>query len=447
MKLGKLLFVLLLSFIGIIEFLLLANTYFKAINTYVDLEIEQLAGVGYHYENVLIKNNFDDEILYAMDDQFIDKEIVILKNNQFFYASNKDKYNLFLNLIPKEDYKNDQVINDDLKNSFFIYFNTYSYEDDKYDIFVFSSTNSALNYRDETLKEHLYIFSAILLAITFFSFALTKLINTPIVDAVSIVKKIRNNGTVVEENKKFIYEINELSNEISILSQELDYVKNERKRYLSQISHDLRTPLTYIQNYVELIRFYDISNDECQNYMKIIADETKRIIKILTQLEYVYDNNFYQSIMNPKETKLGDLINVVCKKIEPMFASKEMQLKVIINNDAKVFVDKFLFEQMLYNVLENSYKYSKNKTKVIVSLFNNDDKLFLSIKDQGIGIDSSEINNITEHGYQVNTSNIGEGYGLNIVSRIIELHGWDLYIKSEKNKGTEILIRIQEWKK
>jgi len=222
--------------------------------------------------------------------------------------------------------------------------------------------------------------------------------------------------------------------------KELERIKQELG---TNLSHELKTPLTAIKGYVETL--YDEIPPEPQKHLDIIKKHTDRLINIvndilsLSRLEETKTKEF-------KPVDIDEVVDGVSKMFAEKIKNKNLSLEVEMDEENRyVSGDIFRIEEMLIHIIDNAVRYT-DKGGIAVKSFRKDNSLIVSIKDTGIGIPERDLPRIFERFYVVDKSRSketgGTGLGLSIVKHIVMLHKGEIDIKSSPSSGTEVLITL-----
>lgn len=234
-----------------------------------------------------------------------------------------------------------------------------------------------------------------------------------------------------------------------------DFKRLERIKadFIANVSHELRTPLTAIIGYTETLAEEDYDNQEDRkHFLGIIKKNTNRLIKIVSDLLVLseIEGKDLFSIQSSKEDfeELG-LREIIYSSLESLKSkTEEKNLKTSIEiphgNSLKIKGNKFLLEQMLINLIDNAIKYTPEGGEIGIEAVINDSKIKLNIHDTGIGISKEHIDRVFERFYRVDKTRSrkigGTGLGLSIVKHIVLMHGAEIDVKSELNKGSSFII-------
>ncbi len=281
---------------------------------------------------------------------------------------------------------------------------------------------------------------AVIFTITIIIF-LSKALAKPLIKMKEVTSQISKGDFSVTLPKTGDDELGDLAQSIQLLANDLSYLKEERSDFLSSISHELRTPLTYIKGYADIVQKRNLTSDERNQYLTIILEETNRLsemVKNLFDLAKI-DKNTFDIKKTPID--LHDFTIKIKAKFAPAFIENGMQLEVNCPEGIFLNADAARLEQIIFNLLDNSIKYSSpgDQTAVAVEQFNK--HIFIRIKDTGKGIPTHELPYIFNRFYRVDKSRTralgGTGLGLAIVKELIHAHGGTISVKSLENEGTE----------
>jgi PAS domain S-box-containing protein len=229
--------------------------------------------------------------------------------------------------------------------------------------------------------------------------------------------------------------------------KELDKMKSE---FLNMVSHELRTPLTPIQAYSELMLIRNMDSEKVKNYAEIINKETQRLGSLIGDL---LDLSRIESGKGLSLTlEEVDIVSFL-REIYEMYKNTSTKHKIILTVPEKseiILFDKNKMSQVMINLLSNAIKYSPDGGNIDIIMEDKDDKIYITVKDQGIGIAKEDIPRIFEKFYRVQSDAVkkisGTGIGLPIVKYIIELHNGNIEVKSDLGKGSEFTFYIPKIK-
>ncbi|MEG1009624.1 MAG: ATP-binding protein, partial [Clostridia bacterium] len=219
-----------------------------------------------------------------------------------------------------------------------------------------------------------------------------------------------------------------------------------RKEFVSNVSHELKTPLTSIKGYSETMMRLDLTKKEIVDFALIINKEASRMDRLVIDLLQL--SRFDNKKINMSKTNfcLSDLVSSVSNKMKYIAMDKGHKLVCEILSKDKVFADKDSIEQVLVNIISNSIKYTKEDGKIFVYVGSVNTSAYIKIVDNGIGIPKEDLSRVFDRFYRVDKARSremgGTGLGLSIVKEIVLANNGSIDIKSELNVGTEVIIML-----
>lgn len=217
-----------------------------------------------------------------------------------------------------------------------------------------------------------------------------------------------------------------------------------KKDFVTNVSHELKTPLTAIKGFVETLQD-DIEDDQSAHYLDIIMRHTNRLIAIVQDLLILSEMEDSPKLMISK-VDIKKICENVIKIFEQKVKPKNIALDLNIEEDfPKLSVDIFRFEQILVNLIDNAIKYT-DEGGIFINIFQEFDKAIIEVQDTGVGISEEDQQRIFERFYITDKSRSrktgGSGLGLAIVKHIVQLHEGSINIESSKGKGTKFIIQL-----
>ncbi|MDX2362495.1 MAG: HAMP domain-containing sensor histidine kinase [Crocinitomicaceae bacterium] len=236
----------------------------------------------------------------------------------------------------------------------------------------------------------------------------------------------------------------------TILTQKkFSEMKND---FISNMTHEFRTPISTISLACEAMNDTDMvskQEDAVQPYIKMINEENKRLSLLVERILQSATLDKGELRLVPSKLLLNEIIYEVVERAQFRIAGTEGSVELNCTSELlHVQGDKMHVTNTISNLIDNAIKYSDSNPKVQVSLQKEDGKIILIVADSGIGIKKEHQNKIFDKLYRVPTGNIhnvkGFGLGLSYVKAIVELHGWDIIVKSKIDQGSEFTIIINE---
>ncbi len=301
-------------------------------------------------------------------------------------------------------------------------------------------------YKDvDDLRNQVILISSIaVFFIIILSLFIGRKISRPIVELTQASAEILAGRLDTKVDIKRQDEIGLLAETFNEMSAEIFKIDTNRRRFISDVSHELKTPLTSIKVLIESLIESNSNVDLYKEYLVDINNEIDRLTILVKSLLTV--TKFEEFEIKKESINLYDEVDLVIRLLNPLLSEKKMKLSNNCSSELTIEADKNMFREILINLIDNSIKYGKEKGYIEVSCKKG--KLVeLSIKDNGCGILQSELPHIFDMFYRVdksrNRNTGGSGIGLYIVYNIIKLHKWDIRVTSEKGQGTEFIIMIR----
>ena len=415
----------------------------------------------YEYSKTNQIKNVTDEILqnYDNDVEYLNKLsyeenicIEVVKNRITIYSSNdsirgcisssgKYKNDFYENDLEEQTYK---LINPLLNTKSLIYAKKYN---EDITIFVNASLEP-LNNTIGILSNQLIIVSIIVVILSLIiGYFISKSISKPIVKMNEKAKKLANgNYDFTFDNNSNIYEIDELANTLNYAKKELAETDELRRDLLANVSHDLKTPLTMIKGYAEMIRDLNSDNIEKRNAnLNVIIEESERLNILVNDLLTLSKIQANKDVLEKEDFDIVELINTIIKRYSIYKDTEGYIFEVNTPDKVIVNADKKKIEQVIYNLINNAINYTGDDNRVIINVLV-DKNIRVEIKDTGKGIKKEDLPHIWDKYYHSKKKHkrnvIGTGIGLSIVKTILESHNFKYGVESKRNKGTTFYFEI-----
>jgi len=239
---------------------------------------------------------------------------------------------------------------------------------------------------------------------------------------------------------------------ITAQMHELKKVDETRRELIANVSHDLRTPITTLQGYLEtlIIKGENLDSIERGKYLKVALDYCQRLSQLVTELFELSKLDSCESILYAEPFSISDLIQDVVQKFFLRAKNSGVDLRCVQNaGGAIVYGDIALLQRALENLIENALRHTIKGDRVAVDYLLKDGKVVVKVRDTGCGIPEKELGHIFDRFYQVEKSRVngeGSGLGLAIAKRILELHGTTIQVQSKINIGTEFSFDMPNYK-
>lgn len=246
-------------------------------------------------------------------------------------------------------------------------------------------------------------------------------------------------------------EIGQLAESFNQMVEDLQRLEELRRGFIANVSHDLRTPMTSIRGFIEGILDGTIPPEKQRNYLIIVRDETNRLNRLVNDLLDLAKMEAGEIKLNIRPFDINELMRLCVIKNENIITSKNLEIEANFENENMLVLgDRDSIERVIINLLHNAVKFSNENEKIILETAKNKDKVLVSIKDNGIGIDESEQKRIWDRFYKSDKSRgmdkTGTGLGLAIVKNIINEHKQEVWVESQIGSGTKFIFSLDFYK-
>ena len=284
-----------------------------------------------------------------------------------------------------------------------------------------------------------------------------------------IIKKAISSGehsegdVVLYQDKEIILNVQTTSlldegeNFIGILAvlndvTQLRHLENMRKEFVSNVSHEIKTPLTAIKGFVETLSQGAMENpDEAKRFLNIIEKHVNRLVSIIEDLMHlsVIEQRDKSEGIKLEKGHIGSVIKTAIQVCQAKAESKKIKVNLICHEDISTKIDTQLLEQAAVNLLDNAIKYSEEGGLVQIEAISTESEVCISFKDYGIGIPKEHLPRLFERFYRVDKARSrklgGTGLGLAIVKHIIQTHGGYVTVESNPGEGSNFIIHLPKF--
>lgn len=248
----------------------------------------------------------------------------------------------------------------------------------------------------------------------------------------------------VNDNKD---ELNQLADTFNKMFFRLERSFEEEKQFTSDISHELRTPVTTILAQCELTLEKERNSEEYKKSLAVINRQGVRMKHLVEQMLQYSRLEKMEEIPNAEEVDLSRLLNEIAEE-QAARNYRSISIDSSIESNIVITGNSDLLAGLINNLISNAYRYGRDNGNIFLSLKQNEQEIILSVKDDGIGISDDEKDKIFNRFYQADkartsgNSDSGIGLGLSIVSSIARLHGGHIEVESKINEGSEFILKI-----
>lgn len=313
-------------------------------------------------------------------------------------------------------------------------------------LILLDSELSPLGTTVNTLQvQFLWIAFFLLVGAVILALALSRLVAAPLTTITSKAEKLATGNYTANFEGKGYREVEELANALNFAAKEIGTTDRLQKELIANISHDLRTPLTMIKGYSEMMR--DLPGENNAENAQIIIDETTRLSQLVSDL---MDLSKLQSGAKKADLEVLDLVTLLSetmKRYESLVRRDGYRIELNLpEGEALVLADRSILLQVIYNLINNAINYTGDSLRVRVTLALQKDCARVAVADDGEGIPPDKIDSIWDRYYRVDTVHkravMGTGIGLSIVKQALEAHNAKYGVESAVGVGSIFWFEI-----
>jgi signal transduction histidine kinase len=263
--------------------------------------------------------------------------------------------------------------------------------------------------------------------------------------AIEAMNKIASGDFNVLVKTNELDPFNEVADNFNKMAKELGSLEKLRQDFISDVSHEIQSPLTSISGFAALLKKGNLSESQISHYANIIETESRRLSKLSENLLRLSNLESEDNNLNLKKYQINKQIESILLMLEPQWSVKNITLDVSLE-ETIICGDEDLLSQVFINLLNNAIKFTPENGNIGVNLSSDENSIVCRISDTGIGISPQDQPRIFERFYKEDKSRDrslgGNGLGLSIVKKIIDLHGGKISLTSEVGKGTKFTISL-----
>lgn len=243
-------------------------------------------------------------------------------------------------------------------------------------------------------------------------------------------------------------EMGYLAASLSYMANEIASQEEDQKKFIANVSHDFRSPLTSIRGFLEAMLDGTIPPENHEKYLKIVLNETDRLTKLTNGLLSLNTLGSKGVLLNLTDFDINDMIRQVAASFEETCRRKSITFHLVLSgNRLIVTADADKIQQVLYNLIDNAIKFSHEQSAIRLETSERHNKVFVSVKDNGIGIPKADQKLVFDRFYKTDLSRgkdkKGTGLGLSIVREIIQAHGENINLISTEGVGSEFIFTLR----
>lgn len=312
-------------------------------------------------------------------------------------------------------------------------------------IIMVSGNISPLNATTETLASQMrYIALFMIVAVAILTLLMYRHIAKPIIGITSNAKQLPQGKYTVDPKTNRYKEAADLNNTLVQASNDIQKADKAKRDLISNVSHDLRTPLTMIGGYGEMM--IDLPEEKTDENIQVIVDETKRLNALVNDLLDMSRLQDGRIVLHKEVFDISALLKTQLQKYDVYRMQEGYTIESELLDTIYVNADKKRIEQVINNFLNNAVNYGGEAKHIIVREIKKENTVRIEVQDFGEGIDPKDLDNIWDRYYKVDKEHVrvanGSGIGLNIVKQLLELHGVPYGVNSSKGKGSTFYFEM-----
>lgn len=253
----------------------------------------------------------------------------------------------------------------------------------------------------------------------------------------------------IKERRKGKYptEIEELAEAFNSMAQDLSALEMSRRSFVSNVSHELKTPMTSIGGFIDGILDGTIDKENERKYLVIVSDEVRRLSRLVTAMLNMSRLEAGKMELKPAEFDLSEMLFTTLLSFEQIAETKNIEVLGLEDlTQKKIVADKDLINQVLYNLVDNAVKFTPDSGYISIEIKEDSEKVITKIRNSGAGVPEDEIDNIFERFYKTDKSRSYDsksaGVGLYLVKTIAEIHGGSIMCRSKVGEYTEFILSL-----
>lgn len=272
---------------------------------------------------------------------------------------------------------------------------------------------------------------------------LARIVVKPILKLNLATKEVAKGNFDIQVKTKSKDEIGQLTENFNKMTRELKNIDYLRKDFISNVSHEFKTPIASIQGFAKLVQSEDLSEKQMQEFTSIIVDETNRLSNLSANMLKLSKLENQEILEEGNKFSLDEQIRKSILLLVYEWNEKNIEFDLELEK-IEYYANEDLLQQVWINLISNAIKYSKANSKIKITLDKTDANIQIKIIDEGIGISKQAIERLFEKFYQEDKShnNTGNGLGLPLVKTILDLYHGKISVKSKIDEGSTFTVEL-----
>ncbi|EST11651.1 sensor histidine kinase [Sporolactobacillus laevolacticus] len=259
--------------------------------------------------------------------------------------------------------------------------------------------------------------------------------------------EIKLDMPIPEEGKHRHNPFIQLADSVHYMAKELGQLERVRQEFISNVSHEIQSPLTSIKGFARALENENLSKEQHDHYLRIIQTETDRLSKLSDNLLKLTALENGRHPMHMTQYRPDRQIRSCLLALEPQWSKKNLRMNIELD-PITIHADSELMNQVWMNLIHNSIKFTPEDGEIKIELKKESDGIWFRLSDTGVGIKKEDFVHLFERFYKADRSRNrkqgGNGLGLSIVKKIIDVHQGEIHVRSDYGKGTTFSIKLEE---
>lgn len=268
----------------------------------------------------------------------------------------------------------------------------------------------------------------------------------PIRDMMEATGKVAKGDFSAEVTAKgsIVFELDVLAASFNKMVQELRGIETLRSDFVRNFSHEFKTPIASISGFAQLLKKGDLSERDKQEYLDSIIQESERLVGLSTSILNLSKVETIEIVSERSVYRLDEQVRLAILMLEPKWSARNLQLELALDEEIEINSNKNLLQQVWINVLDNAIKHSKSGGTLKIGLWQRGGDAVFRLEDLGCGMSEETMRRMFDKFYQgdASRSTTGNGLGLTLVKRIVDLCEGTIEVESELNRGSVFTIRL-----
>lgn len=285
--------------------------------------------------------------------------------------------------------------------------------------------------------------AAAILVGMFFSRVITK----PIVRLTGVIRQMSKGDFAARVPERGSGELRHLASAFNLMSDKLATLDQSRNQFISNASHELKTPLATMKILIESLVYQpDMEQELRTEFLTDVNAEIDRLSSIVSDLLTLVQADSHSMKLHREKISLAAIVKETAHRLAPLAEQKKQGVTLSLQDSGDMYADASKLQQVVYNLLENACKYTQNGGAIKVTLTRNNRDAILAVADNGPGIPKESLSHVFDRFYRVDKARSresgGTGLGLSIAQQIVTLHGGIIRVESDEGRGTSFIVEL-----